>query len=704
MGLTNMSSITIARTVRSVMAATLCLTLIACGGAEARKASHIRKGQDFLTAHNYDKARLEFRNALQIDPDNAQIRYFTAYATEEAGDVREAAILYKGALDIDETHPLARARLARLYALAGMNERALELVETQLGTHPDQPDLLAARGAARMRQGDVAGALSDAEHAVEVAPTHEDAVALLAAVYQRANRAADAISLLRRSIKTRPLSVSFQIILAQVLFAANRREEAETPLREAIRLEPDRLSHRYRLAQVQRANHHMAAAEQTLRDAIASHHDSIEAKTTLAEFLAETKSVDAADAELRAMSEREPRNLDLRLAEADFCEAHRKPDRAAQIYASIIEKDGTGTRGLIARNRLATAAMRARRVDRAQELIAEVLRANPGDRAALSMRAHLAIQRGDGTSAIADLRTLLRDDPDSASLQRAIARAYVLDKNQALAEETLRNSVRAHPSDTATRVDLVDLLLGQKRIADARAAMSDLQSSQPDADPELYLPAVVRLALSDGNYDSALAAVNKVIESHPDNAYAYNLRGRLQHTHGHSAEAVASFRMAIAKAPGWWPSYQGLAWVQEQAGHIDEAIQQYEALRRVDPASEVAMNNLAMLLVNYRSDKESLDRAAALTQSFANSDNPIFLDTYGWVLTKTGRAQAAVPALQRAVQSVPDAASMRYHLGVAQWNTGQLAQAHENLVAAVKSGEKFKGIDEAQAMLASADK
>ena len=51
-----------------------------------------------------------------------------------------------------------------------------------------------------------------------------------------------------------------------------------------------------------------------------------------------------------------------------------------------------------------------------------------------------------------------------------------------------------------------------------------------------------------------------------------------------------------------------------------------------DPRNDVAANNLAMLLVTHRTDGASLERASKLTARFAESSNPAFLDTYGWVL------------------------------------------------------------------------
>jgi Flp pilus assembly protein TadD len=137
----------------------------------------------------------------------------------------------------------------------------------------------------------------------------------------------------------------------------------------------------------------------------------------------------------------------------------------------------------------------------------------------------------------------------------------------------------------------------------------------------------------------------------------------------------------------------------ERSGNTDEAIRQYEEVVRRSPQSEVAVNNLAMLLVTYKKDAASLDRAKSITARFADSTNPSYLDTYGWVLFKHGDAAASVPVLERVVSRAPNAAEALYHLGMAQSQAGRNIQARDNLTRAVQSGAKFSGLDEAKATL-----
>ena len=46
--------------------------LIACGGKEERKAKYLERGKAYFEEQNFDKARVEFKNVLQIDPKTAE--------------------------------------------------------------------------------------------------------------------------------------------------------------------------------------------------------------------------------------------------------------------------------------------------------------------------------------------------------------------------------------------------------------------------------------------------------------------------------------------------------------------------------------------------------------------------------------------------------------------------------------------------------
>jgi tetratricopeptide (TPR) repeat protein len=123
----------------------LAALVAGCGGGESRKARHLEKGQTFMAAGNFEKARVEFRNALQIAPNDSEVRFENGVIDEKLGNQREAAQFYQGAIEVGADNVRARVALARLYLLGGAPNQALETINPALLKHPDDAGLLTMR-------------------------------------------------------------------------------------------------------------------------------------------------------------------------------------------------------------------------------------------------------------------------------------------------------------------------------------------------------------------------------------------------------------------------------------------------------------------------------------------------------------------------------------------------------------------------------
>jgi tetratricopeptide (TPR) repeat protein len=786
-----------------VLFAMVCVTTISvsgCGGAQARFAKHLAKGQTFLADENFAKARVEFQNALQIAPKDATVRFEMGVVDEKLGNFREAAQFYQGTLDVEPDNVGARARLAKLYVFSGGLEQALELIKPGLERHPDDPALLTVRAAVRSQQKDAAGALDDAERAVRLAPANEDAVAVLSGIYRAQGDTPKAQALLEQFVQRLPKSVDMRMVLAQIYLQESRPADAEAQLLKIVELKPRDKSHRVRLAQFYAQANENEAAERTLRQAVKDFPEEHDVKVSLIEFLAARRSPEAAEAELTAMIAAAPEDYEMKFALAKFYQDNRQPDKAQAIYKGIIDAKNLEAPGLTARDRLATLRLQDNDVPGALALTNQVLAKSPRDDEALLIRGNIALIDNDPRSAIADLRAVLRDQPNASGVLRTLARAHLANGEPAVAEETMRHAVESNPNDTVMRLDFALLLSQLGKSDQAKAVIAELVKQKPDsfealdlqyriaragndlptaqaaadaivalrpklamgylyqgmiaeaqdrrddalrlysaaaeAQPNVAEPleAVVRVLVNAHRIPEAIARLDAVTARYPDTSFALTIKGELLLRTGKTAAAKDAFTQAIARTPKWWAPYAGLARAQvaanedmsaalatlrnakavvdqpeklsdqlaslfERQGKPDEAIREYEEALRLDPKSEVAANNLAMLLATYKKDGASLDRAQQLSARFANSSNPSFLDTYGWVMFKRGDAAGSVPVLTRVVAKAPDAVLARYHLGMAQSLTGDSADARDNLARAVNSGARFTGLDEAKATL-----
>ncbi|MDU6494771.1 tetratricopeptide repeat protein, partial [Bradyrhizobium sp.] len=109
----------------------------------------------------------------------------------------------------------------------------------------------------------------------------------------------------------------------------------------------------------------------------------------------------------------------------------------------------------------------------------------------------------------------------------------------------------------------------------------------------------------------------------------------------------------------------------------------YEAVLKDDPNALLAVNNLASLLLDERTDRASLDRAVQLAERLKSSDLPQFQDTYAWAQVKRGNTAEAVKLLESVIARVPSFSAARYHLAQGYLAMGRAAQANEQLKLAL---------------------
>ena len=787
-------------TAAALAAAILSMLMLAgCGGPDTRRGEHMQRGQEYFAAENYEKARVEFRNALQVTPDDPQARFMNARVAEKLNNLGDAARLYQGTIDVAPDHVLARAALGRMYVFGGSPDRALQIIQPSLEKHPDDPELLTVRAAARIQQKDRAGALEDAEKAYKLAPDNENAAALLASLYQQKGETAGAIEVVKQTLEKVPKSLDMRLVLSSLYGTAGQTDLAEQELKKVIELKPTELRYRATLAVSYVRAKKIDDAERTLDEAVKALPASNEAKLAYVDFLAAQRSMDRAVQALQEFIKREPKNYDLQFGVGALQQRSNHVDDAVATYNKIVEADKDGVSGLSARLRIATMQVGSRRFDDASRLIAEVLQKNPRDNDALILRGNIELERKDPAGAITDLRAVLRDQPHSVGLLRTIARAYVANGDTALAEDSLRSAMEAAPADVATKVELAKLLaqthrdeaaitiledavkqapqdpmarealvrayLGANDLEAARRAAEDLKLTAPtlaagpylagvvagaqkrldDAQKELEkalqlqpsaadaLTALTKLDIQRGRAAVAVTRAKAVADADPKNFIARNLLGELYVATKEPAKALESFAQATKTAPAWPVPYRNVAMMKlasndvagaiaayesalqptqydatlvtdlatlyERQNRIDDAIRVYDDLRHRNPQLDLAANNLAMLLVTYKTDQASLDRARDLSAPFATSSVVAFLDTHGWVRFKRGEFTQAVPVLERAVSESPESKLLRFHLGMAQFKNGQRDQARGNLEKALDGGAKFSGADEARSVL-----
>ena len=592
------------------------VVLAGCSGAQTRKLEFMQRGRDFLAHGQYQKARVEFRNALQIAPKDADVRYLNGLVSERLGDVVQAAQFYQGAIDGRSDDVEARAHLARLFFLYGDPKKALETVQPSMAKHPDDPGLLTVRAAARSRLNQP-GALADAEKAYKLAPHSEDTIAVLTGLYLKAGRKSDALALLERGIADIPDTVSLRLALAEQFQEAHDPGKAEALFEQLVTLHPKNPVNRIDLAHFYAVSNRLDQAEAVLRQGMQTLPQSSQLRAALVEFLRDRRGPEAAEAELHTLIAGHPDDVGLHLQLASLYVSENQLPQAEAQYRAVISKESEGASAIEARDDLAGLRIRQHDTAGAESLITQVLSKDPGNDDSLRMRAGLELARGDATSAIADLRTVLRDEPESIPDLRMLAAAQVADHQSVLAEQTLRQAMDDAPNDPSAGLDLVGLLGRLHQYDQAREAANDLAGRHPK-DP-LVLTAAFQSQLAAKDLTEAGATAAALRHAEPKNPLGYYFSGVVADASGDTTVAIRDYHQALAIAPEAREPLEALTRLYARQGKTDLALAELAkvaASQPKDPVPPTLAGEIQLALKQLPEASKSFSTAVALTPSW----------------------------------------------------------------------------------------
>ena len=209
----------------------------------------------------------------------------------------------------------------------------------------------------------------------------------------------------------------------------------------------------------------------------------------------------------------------------------------------------------------------------------------------------------------------------------------------------------------------------------------------------------VKILLAENQRDQAEATLLKALEMDPENQGTYLLLAQLYHDSRQNAKALAQLAAAVAKDPKNISAMMLAATIHSDDKDYQRAADDYEKLLLVSPKCSPALNNLAYL---YSENLGRLDRAYELAQHAREllPFDPSAADTLGWICFKRGTYPTALALLKESAAKLPGEAEVQFHLGMADYMTGDETAARDALQRALQSGAAFLGRDECQRCLA----
>jgi tetratricopeptide (TPR) repeat protein len=626
------------------------VVLSGCGGKEERKAMHMEKGKTYYEQANYDKARVELKNALQIDPKTPEAYYMIGLIEEEQKNWRNAFGNYVKTVELNPDHKEAKIRLGRLYLFSGDTNKAEQIVSEVFAKKPGDIAGSALNAAIMARKGDVPGAIGEASRVVAADAAQSDAVSLLAGLYARQKEDAKAQEVLEKGVKASPKNISLRMDLALVLVKRNDLDKAEQQFKDVIAIEPKKLGHRVALATFYSTLNKLDEAEKTLRGAIQADEDDEQRYLLLAEFLANNKkSPEQAEKELLRVIEAKPKVYQLRINLGKLYEAMNAPEKAQQTYRDVIAAAKIRPEGLRARTQLAQSLIASRNTAEAEKLVAEVLKENPKDIDALQLRGQMSLAKGDAKQSIADLRDVMKDRPDSVEIVTLLAIAHLKNNEPQLARDVFNNAIERYPNNPNLRLALADFLVSTKDYDGALKAADAVLNADPRTLRAFQVKADIQAAKKD--WSAAEETMTNLKAALPEQPVGYYRLGMIYQAEKKYDQAIAEFEMALKTAPNAIEPLKAIVDILVAQGKADKAIIRVNQSLQAHPGNFMAQSLLGAVYSSQNKYPEAEAAFRKVIQLNQKAAGP-YLDLANLYLSH-GDVKKATQTLQQGVGAVP---------------------------------------------------
>lgn len=569
----------------------LVVSLISCGGKEERKITYLEKGKVYMEEKNYEKARIEFKNVLQIDPKFAEAYFLMGQLEEKNKELGKSLGNYRKAIELDPKHTLAKIKLAKIYVIAGTEDfikKSNELLEQIKLEQPDNSEAELIAATIKYKMGDKAQAMTDIEVVVERDVSLVEGIGLLASIYISRGEEAKAVKLLTKGVADNSKNIPLRVSLAKLLAKNKDYSGAEKYLKQAISIDPEKYSLQVALSSFYATSGQNDKAEFILRAAIEQDDEDAQRYLMLVEMLASKVSLQKADDELKQAIKNKPDLYELKFAQIRFYEKIGKRDEAKVVLKQIIADKSYDAEGVDARNQLSKYLLEDGNLKGAKDYVDEVIKEYPNNNDALLIISKLALVDLDATTAINGLRTVVKNDPKNAEASLLLAQAHELNKESSLAENELKKSIEVNPINDQVHVNYAQYLSSKGRIDEAVDVVDKALTYFKDSYDLMNVK--LKLLVSQGKESEAVSLLDIMEQTNADKAEVNIYKGKYHLSKRELNLAIEQFEKAYEKAHDKYIS-------------LELIINAYIANKQ----SEKALERLQLII-----DKNSNDAAAIL--------------------------------------------------------------------------------------------
>ena len=578
--------------IKLLMATVLLMLLVACSTPEEKAEKYYQKGMALIDKEPA-KAKLEFQNALQIKKNMSKAMYGLGLVAEREGDWKGAFSLMREVSEQDPKNVNAIIKLGQIFLAAGKLDFALEKSTKALELDKNNVAALNLYAAIQLKQNNKKGALEYANLALALDKNNQDAFLVLANISLAENDSTQAIAYFDKALAGNEKNLTVQFLKTKALESLSKTEEADKTYQKMLQLFPENIFIKKTYAQFLMKTNRTDEAEQQLRAVAINSPDNLIAKLDVINFILASKGGAAGRTEMEAFVKKEPKNYELAFALGDLYRA-QKDSAAEEKLLNQIVKEASGTpQGYKAQGLIAYKLMADGKNAAASQMLNEIIAADTSNSLALTLRANLAMQAKNYDAAISDLRTVVRDSPDSSNAAAMLATTYESAGSAELAEENYIKAFESSKLSAKYGVPYAQFLVRRKQPERAEKVLESMLSSHPN--DVQALRALAQFKIAKGDYAGAQALADRVKNTDMQSPVTDEILGAISSNKNDLVGTISSLKRAHEKSPNDIRLINSIVNTYVQAGKTQEAIIFMQSVTKSSPKNAEAKLMLGQL-------------------------------------------------------------------------------------------------------------
>ena len=626
----------------------IALSTTGCDSKEEREKKYLERAREQIEQGDLVKARLEVRNALQINNQSAEAFYVRAQILEEDALLREMMAALDAAVAADPTYLPAQMKRVYVYfafgpAGANFTKATLDKI---LEIDPNNAEAITLQGRVALRDGDVEGAIAFAELALAKDSKSIYPYVLLGEIYK--DDPEQALAYVEQGLQANPGSAELIQTRIRVLSAQGDIEAALAEYERLTAAEPDNLDYAREKVAYLAQNGQQAAAEQFLLSQIQNRPGVSDYKVWLIQILLESNEQQRAIETAEGFISGTSTDPELHYLLSEVHMQLRQPEEAISTLQKLLEILPTDSAEANNTNiRIAEISAKSGDTETAGRYIDDILATDAENPDALILSGELLIRAGDYEGAVIQLRNALRREPDSFRARMALAQAHELTGSIDLALDSYQSALEIDPANTRLALKIAGLYyqredsqagdrLLQRYLATEQTAalvapalmesyarqdnwvlaaetVETLKTQDANVSLALYLEGGLYFEQED--YDRAIEIFENLLEREQGSARVLSAIARSLVAKSGTDAAVNYLEAYAAKHPNELAPLELQAGLFADGGDLAKAVSLYEKALSIQPENinlHLAISRLQQAAGNTEASEQSIDKAIEL--------------------------------------------------------------------------------------------